>query len=371
MDHSYFKDKISAYSDGALEPQERELIRRHLEECAECRKLLEEFRLLSEAVEKHSGLSGDEYFEKLATKIENRIAQPKEKVVDVSHFRWRSLVWKVSAAAASVLLVGIIGYYQFVEDDELPKKLMESSSPVTEADMEVIDSVTEDNAVEETGRLQADKDGKVLATENEFDKQPVSKPDLARDKAKSESGQREIIKNAPGSVAKTTNAERRADEPVPAVEAPQESKEAGGKEMVGQTAGDESAERQESQNERIVVADSVPVGGLAQVPEQNLKDLRTRNAFLQNQILQDGKANYRYDDNIQKSSRSLLSLKSAADNKVPDSIYQQLAISWYQISQFTSDKIEKDQAKQYLNWYKQNFPDDSMMANQYLKEIKE
>src|SRR5574341_1325593 len=105
MDHSYFRDKISAYFDGALEEQERELIRRHLEECSECRMLLQRLHRLSEIIQGKSSLEGDEYFERLASKIEQRISGQEEKVVDVRAFRWKSVWWKVSAAAASVLLV--------------------------------------------------------------------------------------------------------------------------------------------------------------------------------------------------------------------------------------------------------------------------
>ncbi|MDH4155766.1 MAG: zf-HC2 domain-containing protein [candidate division Zixibacteria bacterium] len=113
MHHGYFKDRISAYHDGDLRPEEMELIVRHLEGCDECRKLLAEFEKFDSLVEKHSGLAGDEYFEKSAQKIERLIAgEHKPEIIDIKRPSWFGLGWKVAAAVASFAVIGFIGLHQ-------------------------------------------------------------------------------------------------------------------------------------------------------------------------------------------------------------------------------------------------------------------
>ena len=58
MDHGYFKDRISAYYDNNLKPEERVVIEEHLKECEECRKLLAELAKLDRLVEEHSHSAG-------------------------------------------------------------------------------------------------------------------------------------------------------------------------------------------------------------------------------------------------------------------------------------------------------------------------
>ena len=114
MDHGYFKDRISAYLDGDLPPYEEQAMAAHLEGCEECRMLLEELRQVERLVEDHSGLKGDEYFEQLAQKIERRIGggQEEPEVTDISGPGRSGLVWKLTAAAASVAVLVFIGLHQ-------------------------------------------------------------------------------------------------------------------------------------------------------------------------------------------------------------------------------------------------------------------
>ena len=113
MDHGYFRDRISAYLDGGLPPYEEQAVGEHLQTCEECARLLEELRQVERLVEEHSNLDGDEYWEGLAQKIEGRLGVDEATpVVDVTPARWRGLWWKVSAVAASVVLLVFIGIHQ-------------------------------------------------------------------------------------------------------------------------------------------------------------------------------------------------------------------------------------------------------------------
>jgi hypothetical protein len=113
MDHSYFRDKISAYFDNELSPPEKEVIEQHLAQCQECQDLLAQLRQLEEVVEKKSQLAGEEYWQQAAQRIEQRLGfSGKTKVTDVTPSRWKSLVPKLAAVAASVAVLGFIALYQ-------------------------------------------------------------------------------------------------------------------------------------------------------------------------------------------------------------------------------------------------------------------
>ncbi|MGH8015499.1 MAG: anti-sigma factor family protein, partial [Candidatus Zixiibacteriota bacterium] len=184
MDHSYYKDKISAFSDGALEAQERELIKRHLEECAECRMILEQLNNFNRTIEEKSKLAGDEYFEKLAQKIEHRIAAPKEKAVDIREVRWKSFWWKVSAAAASILLVAVVVNYQLKEDSGRPSRMLQDmdrneAPAAVSVDSTVVSENFENGRIDQTNEVVGNEiAGQTVDTE-EATKKKVSagKPD--------------------------------------------------------------------------------------------------------------------------------------------------------------------------------------------------
>ncbi len=113
MDHSYFRDKISAYFDNELSPQEREVIEQHLAQCQECRNLLAELKRLDRTVEKHSQLGGEEYWEQSAQRIEQRLGFTEgTKVTDITPSRWKGLVPKLAAVAASIAVLGFIVLYE-------------------------------------------------------------------------------------------------------------------------------------------------------------------------------------------------------------------------------------------------------------------
>ncbi len=113
MDHSYYRDKISAYVDNELSPHDREIIQQHISECQECRKLLAELEKLDRFVQQRSQLAGEEYWEQSAQRIEQRLGFTGEtKVTDITPSRWKGLVPKLAAVAASIAVLGFIALYE-------------------------------------------------------------------------------------------------------------------------------------------------------------------------------------------------------------------------------------------------------------------
>jgi len=113
MDHSYFKDRISAFKDGGLPPYEQAALEEHLKECEHCRLTLAKLERLDQLVEDDSQLDGKEYWERLAKKIERGIGIGDAKVTDIRPAkRTRGLGWKWVTAAASVAVLTFIGLHQ-------------------------------------------------------------------------------------------------------------------------------------------------------------------------------------------------------------------------------------------------------------------
>ncbi len=357
MDHAYFRDKISAYSDGALEAQEKELIRRHLEECAECRALLQKLIRLTDAIEKQSGLKADEYFERLASEIEKNISPSAEKVVEVRVLRWKSLWWKVSAVAASVLLVATIGYYQYQGDRNLPAKIMEDLRANRETVPVKTDSVSEYEKAElPGGRSDAtDLAGKVAESESPQAKTEESIVSVKQEKDRQTAPDEDLLRRnadyAPSANVVLKPSELKGKTSVP--EAPS-SEKAG----VSSIVADEAA----PEGEFDAISDSISV------PELNLMQWRIQRDSIQNVLGLE-------QDTVQNSRHTRMN-KLAAPSvsglvKIEDStkIYQELANAWFQIALQTKDENEKNRAVQFLNWYKIGFPTDSPAVNVQLRQV--
>lgn len=137
MDHGYFKDRISAFYDNNLKPEERIVIEEHLKECEECRKLLEEFEKLDRLVEEHSQLDGEEYWEESARKIEKSLGFDKEtQVTEIAPSRWFGLTWKLVAVAASVVFLTVVGIHrnEIWHEEKPEQKLLNIPKVETPAD---------------------------------------------------------------------------------------------------------------------------------------------------------------------------------------------------------------------------------------------
>lgn len=112
MDHSYFRDKVSAYHDRELPPQELEMLREHIASCEECSRLLAEYERLDALVAAKIDLKGSEdFWERSAQKIEERLGFiEKTEITPIAAPTWdRSIVWKLTAVAASVAILVFIG----------------------------------------------------------------------------------------------------------------------------------------------------------------------------------------------------------------------------------------------------------------------
>src|SRR5512138_2136801 len=111
MDHSYFRDRVSAFHDRELPPQELAVVEDHVRGCAECQELLAKLERLDALVAQHAELSGGDYWEKSARKIEERLGFAEQtEITPVKRAGWdKGLVWKVTAIAATLAVLAFIG----------------------------------------------------------------------------------------------------------------------------------------------------------------------------------------------------------------------------------------------------------------------
>ncbi|MCK4573511.1 MAG: zf-HC2 domain-containing protein [candidate division Zixibacteria bacterium] len=131
MDHGYFKDRISAFHDGALKNEEEFAIAQHLKECQECQQLLSDLRRLDRLVEQQSDLKDDAYWEQAARRIDRAIATPTStKVTPVAERQWQGLWWKFASVAASVAVLAFIALYEGDIKREAGKPVMKMPVPV-------------------------------------------------------------------------------------------------------------------------------------------------------------------------------------------------------------------------------------------------
>ncbi len=358
MDHSYYSDRISAYSDGALEAQERELIRRHLEECADCRSLFEKLNHLSAVIEEKSVLGNNEYFENLARKIDRKIAAPGEKAVDVRELRWNSFWWKISAVAATIVLVGTIGFYQYEDDKEMPAKVLEDFGENRAPAAVMTDSVSGNEEAElQGGRLDSkEMAGKVTESETpqvnrEEINTPASQEAVKRVKVDEDKIQMNDKFAAPTQIIISKPAEQKAkvsDEKVAELGAPD----------VGKVAADEA----DGYTMSVAISDSINVQKLTLVQWRSQRD-SIQNAL---GLEDDTVVNSAISNSDKSAALSASGLVKASDST---KIYQELANSWYQIALQTQDGNEKNRAVQFLNWYKNRFPTDSPKVNVQLQQV--
>lgn len=160
MDHSYYRDKISAYVDNELSPQEREIVQQHISECQECRKLLAELKKLDRFVQQRSQLAGEEYWERSAQKIEQRLGFTGEtKVTDITPSRWKGLVPKLAAVAASIAVLGFIALYERDISRQISPQAMKSTeAPQVDLDIKRPPAVEKDfPEISAPGEMEAEE----------------------------------------------------------------------------------------------------------------------------------------------------------------------------------------------------------------------
>ncbi len=217
MEHSYFKDRISAFIDGELPPYEEQVVGEHLVDCEECQQLKAELEKLDSLVKERSGLNEDEYWEKSAQEIENKLGLSDTNVVDVNAKKksgYKGLGWKMVTAAASIAILTFIGINKddiFKDIDTTPKMQAPSIALPPPESLQQDDLVLgEDNAIEsatidEENIGKAESLGKGPGTETRGKKgsteqkeivtpkigipapSPLSESDLKQNKAQEES----------------------------------------------------------------------------------------------------------------------------------------------------------------------------------------
>lgn len=157
MDHSYFRDKVSAYHDRELPAQEQEMLAQHVASCPECQKLLSDLERLDQLVAGKIELGQSDYWEQNAQKIEAKLGFGQETIVTpVPKSGWeKGMVWKLSAVAASVALLVFIG----INKDEILKK---SEPTVLQEQTDKVQIKTADTPPAKDSRLTTEADSTAM-----------------------------------------------------------------------------------------------------------------------------------------------------------------------------------------------------------------
>ncbi len=135
MDHEYFKERIAAWRDKGLSPEEQHLLDEHIRACPECRSLADRYEKLDALARRMADLGGDEdYWEKSAARIESRLGIDDEaaKETQVTDIRSGSgLWWKIAGAAAAALMLTFIGLHQseILEGTDAPQEQAGGTRP--------------------------------------------------------------------------------------------------------------------------------------------------------------------------------------------------------------------------------------------------
>ena len=104
MAQTHVKDLLSAYLDGQVSAQEQARIRRHLDQCEDCRRHLEELRRTVALLQSSEPVRAPEGFQAaLRSKVEALGMQPRI-TLRWPRMRWS---WRAAGAVAAALLVGI------------------------------------------------------------------------------------------------------------------------------------------------------------------------------------------------------------------------------------------------------------------------
>ena len=355
MEHSYYKDKLSAYFDSELEVQEMELLRRHLEGCAECRKLLEKLSSLSQKIEELSGLDENEYFGSLATRIVGKIADLDNKVVELprKEFHRFGFGWKIGALAASFMLIATVTYYQWQDHESILDEILElptkPAQPIgvlggSEVQSEsVLEKAPEEKANDNAVTSQVkeiEKDRPAAAAESKTMREPrmIVKPKELKGMTKFETSSQSIVK------------------PAPVLKQEQVKEDESREDIAEKTVADF----------QIV---NLPVTRLAAQTEREevlaplVQYWRTKRDSLlvvEDEVYQ--------ADRVKMLKSAVLSdsVKSGYNSK--DSV---LAFIWYKIGLLTSDSAEKKEALEYLESYLKIKRADSALVEGYLEKLKD
>ncbi len=167
MDHSYFRDKVSAYHDRELPAQEQEMLAQHVASCPECQKLLADLERLDQLVANKIELGQSDYWERNAQKIEAKLGFGQETIITpVPKSGWeKGMVWKLSAVAASVALLVFIG----INKDEILKR---SEPTVLQEQTDKVQVKTADTPSAKDSRLSTEADSTAIKGNSEERREP-------------------------------------------------------------------------------------------------------------------------------------------------------------------------------------------------------
>src|SRR5260370_15720102 len=103
--HEQFAEDLALYALDAIEGAERATLEKHLEECASCRRELEQLR--GDAALLALSASGPRPPARAQTRLMDAIAkEPKGQMLKPRPQWWAALGW--AAAAAMIVLVGVV-----------------------------------------------------------------------------------------------------------------------------------------------------------------------------------------------------------------------------------------------------------------------
>jgi len=155
MEHGYFQNKLSAYHDRSLTPEEMRMMEEHVPGCAECRKQLEMLARLDKLVDEKGALGESDYWETAAHKIESRLGFDRETEVTDLRRSWTGLGWKLAAAAATVAALTFVALHEgdilqsTKERSDQPVQFTKPAAPASYAPT-AVDTASRESAYQET-----------------------------------------------------------------------------------------------------------------------------------------------------------------------------------------------------------------------------
>lgn len=368
MEHSYYKDKLSAYFDNSLEVQEMELLRRHLESCAECRELLEKLSSLSQKIEELSRLNENEYFDSLAAKIDGKIADSGKKVVELPHKQSRrfGFDWKIGAVAASFMLIATVTYYQWQGHESILDEIIEQSAKPAQPVEVLLDSVAEPETQPETAiaaeEIAADKAATTQLKEIEKDKPATVRESKVKASPKKIVDARELE-----GILKFETSGQSIVKPAPVLKQEQaKENESLGDIAEGYVADKIVIESEAADKSQLTTAPVIKVSAQATAEElispsiQYWRDKRDSILIVEAEVYK-AVSGERF-----KSALVADSVKSGFSSN--DSA---LALAWYNIGLLTVDSTEKKEAIEFLEAHSKKSRVGSALIKEYLEKLKD
>ena len=394
MDHSFYIDRLSAYSDRELTGEEDEAVRLHVESCAGCQATLAEYEKLEQLVDSNRDLGQSDYWEEAAGKIEARLSSGADaKVTDLSRERTGWVGWKLVSVAATIAVLTFVAFNrEDIERKFYPTSPQEPSmlkSPTVRAGKKDETESPHSRGEEPEGRAgagkaqtdmlvsDADRSDLVLADDESSRVSELPSKVAAVGIEKTESGQR-MLKG-------TISAPSVAGKPG------QSGGEAGiemldvGAERMGGSRPDSRLSMKKSQAAAVIEEDRQVAPGVGEVVldeldypgEQSVSDSvgglpleywQQRRDYLERDPRSQ---NYSQSEKEKAAHSKSLSAGLAESDTASPRRDRDLLESHYQIGRLTAERAEFDQSLKYLREYlKQPKSPYQSQAAKWLKELE-